>query len=270
MGTALRVEWRKTFTTRTWWVLLLVMVPYVAGIAAFIAFAFSADVPAGTPPGAAVPTLEDPDVLKAVYGLAMPLGYVFPALVGILIVTTEYRHKTVTSTLLGETRRPFVVLSKFALALPLGLLYGVLGIGGSTLAGAAAVAATGNETLLSDADLLAALGRAVLGMTVWALIGVGFGLVLRNQIAAIVTLLAFSQLVEPIARFGLAAFEATQSVSKFLPGSAGDALTGSSIFALQGQSTALLEPWAGGVVLLAYAVVLGAVGTVGFARRDVA
>lgn len=268
MGTALRVEWRKTFTTRTWWVLLLVMVPYVAGIAAFIAFAFSATPPAGAAPGA--PTLEDPDVVKAVYGLAMPLGYVFPALIGILAVTTEYRHKTITPTLLGETRRPLVVVAKFAVALLLGFVYGAVGVASSTAGGAAGVAATGNPTLLTDPDMLASLARAVVGMTIWALIGVAFGLVLRNQIAAIVSLLAFSQLVEPIARVGLGAFEATQSVARLLPGAAGDALTGSSIFALQGQTVALLSPWQGGLVLMAYAVVLGAVGTVGFARRDVA
>jgi len=268
MGTTLVVEWRKTFTTRMWWVLLLVMVPYLAGFAAFIAFAFSAAPPAGAAAGA--PTLDDPSVVTAVYGLAMPLGYVFPALVGILAVTTEYRHKTITSTLLAETRRPLVVLAKFSVAGVLGLVFGVVGVAASTGAGAAAVAATGNPTLLSDPDVLASLARAAVGLAVWAMIGVAFGLVLRNQIAAIVSLLAFSQLVEPIARVGLGAFEATQSVARLLPGAAGDALTGSSVFALQGGPVDLLSPWQGGLVLVAYALVLGAIGTVGFVRRDVA
>lgn len=265
MGAALRVEWRKTTTIRTWWVLLLVMVPYLAVFAAFLGFAFSV-----TQPGAETPAVEDPAAVTALYGLAMPLGYVFPALVGILAVTTEYRHKTITSTLLGETRRPLVVGAKFAVALLLGLVFAVVAVGTTTAAAAAVVAGTGNDTLLGTSDMLASLGRAVLGLAVWALIGVAFGLVLRNQIAAIVALLAFSQLVEPIARVGLGAFETTRSVGKLLPGAAGDALTGSSLFAVQGGSSDLLTPWQGGLVLLGYAVVLGAVGTVGFIRRDVA
>ena len=268
MATALRVEWRKTLTTRTWWVLLLVMVPYLAAFAAFIAFAFSQAPPGEAGPG--VPSLDDPAVVIAVYGLAMPLGYVFPALVGILAVTTEYRHRTITPTLLAETRRPLIVLAKFAVALVLGLVFGVVGVLSSTLAGAASLAGTGSATLLDDPDVQAALGRTVLGLAVWALIGVAFGLVLRNQIAAIVSLLAFSQIIEPVARFGLGAFEATQGVARVLPGAAGDALTGSSIFTAQGAGTDLLTPLQGGLVLLAYAVVLGVVGTVGFVRRDVA
>lgn len=268
MGTALRVEWRKTLTTRTWWALLLVMVPYLGGFAAFIAFAFSQGPPGGAAAGA--PSLEDPDVVTAVYGLAMPLGYVFPALVGILAVTTEYRHKTITATLLAETRRPRVVLAKFAVAGVLGLLFGVVAVLASALAGAASVAGTGNPTLLGDPDVQAALGRTVLGLAVWALIGVAFGLVLRNQVAAIVCLLAFSQIVEPVARFGLGASESTQGIARVLPGAAGDALTGSSIFTAQGTAADLLTPLQGGLVLLAYAAALGAVGTFGFVRRDVA
>lgn len=268
MGTALRVEWRKTLTTRSWWALLLVMVPYLAAFAAFIAFAFSQTPPGGA--GPAAPSLEDPAVVTAVYALAMPLGYVFPALLGILAITTEYRHRTITPTLLAETRRPLVVLAKFAVAGVLGLLFGVVGVLASTLAGAASVAGTGNATLLGDPDVQAALGRAVLGLAVWALIGVAFGLVLRQQVAAVVCLLAFSQVVEPIARFGLGAFEATDGIARVLPGAAGDALTGSSIFTVQGAGADLLTPLQGGLVLLAYAVVLGAVGTLGFVRRDVA
>ena len=61
-----------------------------------------------------------------------------------------------------------------------------------------------------------------------------FGSVVPNQVAAIVVILAFTQLVEPIARIALGAFDLTDGVAKFLPGAAADALIGASLFGEMG------------------------------------
>ena len=52
---------------------------------------------------------------------------------------------------------------------------------------------------------------SVVALVLWALVGVGFGSVLTNQVAAIVVLLAFTQFVEPLLRLLLAQFDATES-----------------------------------------------------------
>ena len=265
LGTALRVELRKTTTTRMWWILLAVMVVYVAAIAAFIAFSFTVAPPADS----GAPALEAmPNARETLYTLAMPLAYVFPVLVGTLAITTEYRYKTLTTTFLGQPRRATVLSAKLLVATLLGLLFGLAGILAGVTGVAPVLAVTGNDTGLTG-DLMVTMLKVILGLGLWAAIGLGVGTLVRNQVAAIVVVVAFSQLVEPIARFGLAAFESTREVSKFLPGAAGDAMAGASLFT-GGNADALLQWWQGALVLAGYAAVLLVIGMVTTSRRDVA
>src|SRR5699024_6542255 len=110
------------------------------------------------------------------------------------------------------------------------------------------LALRGEPTLLGDGDVLLTLGRSVLALTVWAMVGVGFGAALRNQVAAVVVLLAFTQFVEPMVRLLLGAFESTQGVVRWLPGAAGEAVTGSSFYASSGIGDLL--PWWQGLLAL--------------------
>jgi hypothetical protein len=126
----------------------------------------------------------------------------------------------------------------------------------------------GEPTLLADSGTWRTVALSVVALTLWALVGVGFGSVLTNQVAAIVVLLAFTQFVEPILRILLAQFDATSAVSKFLPGAAGEAIAGSSFYSSSGLAQ-LLPAWQGALVLLAYAVVLVLIGRLTTFRRDI-
>lgn len=264
LRTALRVEWLKILTTRMWWVLLLVMIGYVGFTSVFIAFALGS-VPQDAGPQA--PTLDDRTLL-AVYTLGLPLGYVFPVVLGVLAMTTEYRYQTLTPTFLGEPRRGLVVTAKLAVNLLLGLFAGVLALATSTLTAAPIVALTGHETMLGDPQLWRSLGQACLAMALWTGIGVGLGAVLRNQVAGVVVIIAFSQLIEPIARIGLNAWSATRDIAQFLPGAAADAMAGASIYTI-GSSVPMLEWWQGGLVLAGYTVLFALLGARLTLRRDV-
>ena len=264
-GTALRVEWLKIVTTRMWWILLLVMVGYVGVIAVFIAFAFSAaqqDV-TGT-----APSVDDRTILLAAYTLGLPLGYVFPVVLGVLAMTAEYRYQTLTPTFLGEPKRGLVLTAKLLVNVLLGLFAGVLALGASLVAAAPVIALTGHATMLGDPLIWRSLGQACLGMALWAGIGVGLGAVLRNQVAAVVVIIAFSQLVEPLARFGLNAWSATRDVAQFLPGAAADAMAGASLYNIN-STVEMLRWWQGGLVLAAYAALFCLLGARTTLRRDV-
>lgn len=268
MGTALRVELRKTLTTRMWWILLLVMVGYVGVVAAFLAFSFGAAGDAAGGPAAGAPSLDDPRILLAAYTLGLPIGYVFPVVLGVLAVTSEYRYQTLTPTLLGEPRRGRVLTAKVVVGFVVGLVFGVVALASSLGAAAPVVALTGHDTNLGDGDIWRALLQSVLAMGLWAAIGVGLGAVLRNQVAGIVVIIAFSQLVEPLARIGLGAWDVTSGVAKFLPGAAADAMAGASLYNLGGDAQ-MLSWWQGGAVLAGYAVLFGLIGAASTARRDV-
>lgn len=265
LRTALRVEWLKVRTTRMWWILLLVMVGYVGLTAAFIAFAFGALPEAA--PGA--PSLDDRTTLLVMYTLGLPLGYVFPVVLGVLAITTEYRYQTLTPTFLGEPRRGLVLTAKLLVSFALGLVAGVLALAASVVAAAPIVALTGHAVMLDDPLIWRSLAQACLGMALWAAIGVGLGALLRNQVAAVVAIIAFSQLVEPIARFGLNAWSATRDIAQFLPGAAADAMAGASVYNVGSVAPQLLQWWQGGLVLATYAALFCLLGGRLTLQRDV-
>lgn len=266
MIAALRVEWLKLTTTRTWWALGAVLAGYVAVVAVLLTATYTTarSSSSGQPP----PSLDLPLTAATLYTLGASIGYVFPALLGVLVITTEYRYRTLTPTFLAQPRRARVLLAKLGVSAVTGLLYGVAALALTVPAVAGVLRLAGHPTALGDGEVQGAVARSVLAHGLWAAIGVGVGFLVRNQVAAVVAVIATSQLVEPLLRIGLAAWSLTRGISRYLPGSAADALTGASIYPFSGGA-ALLPPWQGALALVAYALALTAAGAWLTARRDV-
>jgi ABC-2 type transport system permease protein len=263
---ALVAEYRKLLSTRMWWVLLLALAAYLGFIGGVMGFSLAVAPQAeeGAPP------LAGAELAAAVYSLVNAVGYVFPLVIGSLAMTTEFRYQTVTQSLLVEPRRGVFLGAKLLATVPLGLLYGVVGTLAVVGVAAPLLAVAGDGAFLADGDVLQVVVLGVVVSALWAVIGVAFGSVLTNQVAAIVVILAFTQFAEPIARLGLGAFDATEGVARFLPGAAADGLMGASFFAAFGGGGAELLPrWAALLVLLTYAGVLAVVGRFTTLRRDI-
>ena len=271
MIAALRAEALKLTTTRLWWVLALILVGYVGFTAALLAGLFGAlgDQLATQPDAPQLP----PDLIApVVYSTVTAIGYVFPLILGTLAVTSEVRYQTLTPTFLAEPRRGRVLGAKLVVLAVAGAVYGLVGLVVSIGLGGTILAATGTDNALGDPDTWALAARIVLAMALWAVIGVGIGSLIQNQIAAIIVVLAFTQFVEPILRFGTSIWEWTASIGRFLPGAASDALVGSSIFTSFGVGGGPVEPlqwWQGGLVLLGIALVVALIGYLTAWRRDI-
>jgi ABC-2 type transport system permease protein len=264
-------ELLKVTTTRMWWILALVMFGYVGFIAALLAGLFGAlGDELGSQPDA--PQLP-PDLLPPiVYSVTTAIGYVFAVLLGALATTGEFRHQTITPTFLATPRRWDVLAAKLVVGLLFGALFGVIGLLASMGIGAPVLAATGVDPQLDSSDTWALAARIVLAMAIWAALGVGLGVLVPNQVAVIVILLAFTQFVEPILRFGTSIWEWTAQIGRFLPGAASDALVGSSVFTSLGSATSAVDPlewWQGGLVLAAIAAIIVVAGALTTWRRDV-
>ncbi|GCD21205.1 ABC transporter permease [Cellulomonas algicola] len=269
MGAALRTEYRKLVTTRLWWVLLLAMVGYMAFIAPIMAFVVTQGGDMGTVPGGEGGGPLPPDaIVRTVYTIAVTLGYTFPLVVGTLAVTTEFRHQTITPTLLAEPRRSVVLGAKLLAGAVLGLVFGVVGTATVAGAGALVVSLAGQPTYLDLASTWRVLALSAVALALWAVVGVGFGSVLTNQVAAIVVILAFTQFLEPLLRFGLAATSWGDGIARFFPGAAAEALSGGSLYAEMG-ATQLLSPLQGAAVLIGYALLFAAIGRFTTFRRDI-
>ncbi|MCW4386628.1 ABC transporter permease [Salinibacterium sp. SYSU T00001] len=264
---ALRSEFTKLLTTRMWWVLALILVVYVAFTAAALGATFGGILPGGDEAG-----LVGDGAPALVYSVAVTVGYVFPVILGTLSITGEVRHQTLTPTFLTTPRRGIVLAAKLVVLFVFGVFYGVVALATSVAVGAGLFTLGEVSTGLDDGEIWLMFARAVLAMGIWAVIGVGLGTLIPNQIAAIVVLLAFTQFVEPILRTAGMFVEGLSEVAKFLPGAAGDALVGASVFAAMSgpdASGALLEWWQGGLVLLGIAVVVALIGSLTTWRKDV-
>ncbi|MBN9141642.1 MAG: ABC transporter permease [Micrococcales bacterium] len=263
---SLRSELLKISTTRIWWILAAILFGYVGLTAAGMAALFTTI--RQQPEGQLITAEMVPPL---VYSVATAVGYVFPLLFGALATTTEFRHQTLTPTFLATPRRSAVLGGKVIAGAVWGVVYAVVGLLAAVGLGALVLAATGQETLLGDSDVWALLGRIVLAMMLWAMIGVAFGVLVSNQVAVIVIVLAFTQFVEPLLRLASSFWEWSARIGGYLPGAASDALVGSSIFtAFSGAATAdSLEWWQGGLVLGGYAALFLVIGGLTTWRRDV-
>ncbi|HEU4849649.1 MAG TPA: ABC transporter permease [Terrimesophilobacter sp.] len=269
---AVRAEFSKILTVRLWWVLLIVLAGYVAFTAGILALALGGLGDQLGTGGGDVPQIPDAALPPIIYSIASSVGYVFPVLFGTLATTAEFRHQTLTPTFLATPRRGVVLAAKFVTLAVFGALYGIVALVASVGPGASILAATGRDTGLGDSDTWLLLARVVLVMAIWAIIGVGLGALIPSQVAAIVIVLAFTQFVEPILRLVSSFVDWAAGIGQYLPGAAGDALVGSSIFSsfsAPSAGAAMLEWWQGGLVLLAYAIAAGAIGYLTSWRRDV-
>lgn len=266
MAAAVLVEWRKVTSTSLWWILAGGAFVYLAFMGAVMAFSVSIPVEDG---GMAAPGMGAEAMALSIYGLPASLGYVFPLVLGALAITAEYRHHTLSQSLLVDPSRTRLLLAKVIVQGGFGALLGLSSVAGVTLAAAGVFAVTDTPTFLDTPEAWTTLGLTVLALALWGMVGVGFGALVPNQVASVVMILAFTQLLEPLLRLGLAAAgEMASKVALYFPGAAAEALVGSSIYTAMGAAD-LLPRWAGGLVMLAYVALFAGVGRLTTLRRDV-
>lgn len=267
-------EFSKILSTRIWWILALVLFSYIALLAGGLA-AFLGGVQSGAIGQEAVTSGGGADLTALgslpplIYSFAASVGYVFPVLLGALATTGEFRHQTLTPTFLATPKRGRVLSAKTITLFVVGAGLGLVGLAASVGIGALVLGAVGIDPMLADGEVWALIGRTVLAMGLWAVIGVGLGVLVPSQVASIVIVLAFTQFVEPLLRFASAFTEITADIGKFLPGAASDALVGASFFTLASPGGAVLESWQGGLVLLAYGLLATVLGYLISWKRDV-
>lgn len=247
-----RGEFRKLFTTKLWlWMLL----GGIAMSAMFLGFTIAFDGTEGNPQ----PPLSTPEGQRNLFGTVSGAG-VLALILGIIAVTGEFRHQTVTPTFLATPHRGRVVIGKLVTYALAGIAFGAVVLGFAIAFAFALTSARGIDISLSSEGVPAALAGTVAGIAVYTVLGVGVGALVRNQIAAIVGSLVYLFVIESFA----AALPTIRDYYKYFPGGANAALTGTSQPGIE-----LLAPWQGGVLLLVYGVVFAFAGTWIAVRRDV-
>jgi ABC-2 type transport system permease protein len=185
------------------------------------------------------------------------LGSLVFAVLGVLVMTSEYSSGTIRATLAAIPRRPLVLAAKATVFGAAALAAGEVTSFAGFLAGAAFVRAGVPQPALSQPTVLRAVAMSGAYMCLIGLTGLGLGAIIRHGAAAIATLVA-AVFVAPLA--GLAQTPA----GKFLP----ELIYANSLGATKPVQGFTLSPWAGLVIVCGYAAVMLGVGGWLLARRD--
>lgn len=245
MKATIRSEWLKLRTTRTAKGLL-------AGTLALTALA-SWGTLHEQGPGEAASVAGLPLFLVASWAVAL-----LTVVLGIRSVTDEVRHGSLVPTLLATPDRRRVVLAKLAIVAGAGAAFGLAAVAMGTAFAVGWTMAEGATLVLGGSTLaMLALKMAAIGAA-WAAIGLGVGLVVRHQVAAIVGALVYLFVVEDLVA-GIA-----HGTERFLPGSATEAVLGMSA-----GGAVIVGPVLGAILLAGYAIVALGFGTQRFVRGDV-
>jgi ABC-2 type transport system permease protein len=243
---ALAAELFKLRTTRTSWGVMLGslgLVVIISLIAALAGDFSSADRAPGTD-------------LMEISGLVQ----IFALVLGILVVATEFRHGTITPSLLAVPDRARLVMAKLIASLVAGAL---LGLVASAVCAAIVLPllssrdiATGTDT----SDVLKLIAGNTAAAALYAAIGVGLGALLRNQVGAIIGALGWIFLIEPLLTL-IPGFE--DVITRWFPTGAANALAGTA------NSSDALDQVPAGLVLAVYAAIFVAAGLFVLRDRDV-
>jgi ABC-2 type transport system permease protein len=258
-----RSELRKLVSTRSWWGLLLGVLLSSAALAGVIG-GFSGRTAVN---GRYTAGVDDPAVVRSIYTAGLTVATLFALALGVIAMAGEYRHHTITSTVLATPRRIRVVLAKAVAVLGVGLGYGLAAVAGGLLVGIPTVRLRGGAPLLTGDGVPRALALAVLAVALWTLIGLGMGTLIHNQIVALLVCVGTAWIAEPVVALVLNAVD-VGAVAQFLPSQATSALVQPSTGA-NPVGTQLLPWWGGALVLVGYALLSGALGAVLTLRRDI-
>lgn len=288
-------EIRKIVTTNTWWIIGLLLLiatalallvnvtggnsdiraaqyaidhpPTFSGDAsdqqaAREAFARATDIPAIVARSAA-----------AIYTSGQFFGLLLIAIVGALVVTNEFQHQTATATFLTTPKRTRVISAKLVAAVLLAAGYWLFALVVSFGIGAIAFAVQGYGVPFTDPTILRAVGMNLLAYGVWAVIGVGFGVLLRGQLGATLTatglyLSAYPGLILFSLLYSLIQKDWVFELVVLMPGIASMIMVQTEPLQLGFDITG--PPWwTGAIALVAYGVVAATIGTLIMRKRDV-
>ena len=246
MSRLIAAEWLKLRTTLVLWG----TVPAVALLSAVAVagLVLSSEEVAG------VALLEETEGVRQAALHVTSTGAALVIVLGIIISAGEYRTQTATDTFLTTPRRSRVVAAKLAIGAVLGLALGALSAAVGLPVAYLWFEAEGAAFPAGDAEVWLTLGGVVLYASLFAILGVAIGCLVRNQVAAIVSALIFVLLLEQLLT------QAGASIAEWLPGNAGAA-----VVRTPGD---FLDPGAGAALLLAYALAIALAGTLVVARRD--
>jgi len=200
-------------------------------------------------------------VMRGLMGLAGLAG-AFALVLGVLSISTEFRHGTITPTLLVAPRRVPLMLAKLVAAVLTGLLLGLLATGFVAVAVSLISNARGYDDGSTGSEVLRMFVGGTLAGGLYGAIGLGLGAIVRNQVGGIIGGLVYIFVLEPLLRL-------IPTVGDWIREYGLDGTTDAITYTQGPHADHVLGQVPGGLLLLGYTTVLVVAGILLTGRRDV-
>ena len=248
MTALIRSEVRKLSSTQVWfWLLLASLALTALGVIGQLAGSTDAELA---------------DNVRAVFTAAAGADIAVFVL-GILAVTTEFRYQTITPTVLATPSRWRLITAKLITYVVVGAIYAVACIVLSLAIGLPWLSARNIDVSLGD--YVGAMAAVFAVVTLYGLVGMGLGALMKNQIVAVsvglLVLLVLQNLVVII--------PGVKYAYPYLPAGAAAAITVAKQSDRVINDVHLLPVWGGVVVLVVWGVGLAVLGAGITMRRDI-
>jgi ABC-2 type transport system permease protein len=184
---------------------------------------------------------------------------------GLLGLTTEFRHKTITPTLLATPSRPRLLIGKALSYVIIAVPYGLVCIVVNIVVAVICLKAKSIPVEFSQ-GAPGGIVKAFISLIMLAFFGLGLGALIRNQAAGMVVGIAYLFVINPL-------LSAIPWIRKFYPYEPGGALAS---FSAKGSGDSgfpsdvhMLSPLVGGLLFLAWCLVLLFLGWYVSLNRDI-
>ena len=204
----------------------------------------------------AVGDLLDEDDIRSLF--ASDLSALFILLLGVIGMAGEWRHRTITSTMLAAPDRLRLLAAKTLSYAIAGVVVSLV-VSVTIMAVGTLILSSREETTLVVAELADVLWRNLAIAALFGALGVCIGGLVRNQLVAMIGLLVFSFALEPVI-LGLA-----PEVGRFGPTSGAP----NGILAIERFDEELLAPGIAVIVMVAWVGTCFAAAVALLERRDV-
>jgi ABC-2 type transport system permease protein len=258
-GHYLLAEWTKIRSVRsTFWTLIIAVI-VIVGFTALITWVTEANWNGPHAGPRDVRAVTDPTSI--IFGASIYLGQLAIAVLGVLVVTTEYSTGVIRASLLAVPNRYAMLAAKVVVFTIVMFVLAEIIAFGSFFVGSAILHSRVSVSL-SDHDVLRATFGAGLYLVAYGLFAMAIGVLLRHTAGAISIAVGVA-FVLPILGGLLPDTSFWNHLVAYLPQAAG-----SQVYLVRPTGVPLLSAWGGFGVLCIYVAVLLVIGAYLFDRRD--
>ncbi|GGJ94772.1 hypothetical protein GCM10010123_25760 [Pilimelia anulata] len=213
-----------------------------------------------------IPALTHVDATASLYTAGTIPSLILTMLLGVVVMTSEYQHRTAAAAFLLAPRRAPIVLAKVSAMALVSTAWALLIVLLNFFVGVLPLREQLGGLHVSDSRIILPIIGMVLAHSLWAAIGVGFGVLMRSQALACVTSIS-------ITFFGTIAALMVTSLAGVFGAWVEDAAiafpTLATLSMVSAEGAGSVSSLVGALVLVAWALFCTVGGIVLLRRRDV-